>query len=226
LVAVAASAALAAGAWGATRSPLLDVDDVVVAGTAHMTEGEVLGAAGIHHGDAMVDVGTSAAEARLRRLPWVATARVSRSWPGEVDVNISERVPAALAPDLAGSLALVDAQGRVLVWLPAPLPNVTVIEGLAPAGPPGTTMAAPAAGLLAVAAAVPASLRPQVAAVGLDPVDGIRLRLASGARVVVGTADDLAAKLRAAELVLSGVETTGMATLDVRVPATPTIVRG
>src|SRR5262245_46042692 len=93
---VVAVLALGVVAVAATRSPLLDVDQVTVAGTGHTPEQAVLQAAGIRHGDALVGVDLGAAAHRVEELPWVDRAKVSRDWPSTVHIQVTERTVAAI----------------------------------------------------------------------------------------------------------------------------------
>ena len=73
---VAVLAAVLAGAWYITRTPLLDVDHVQVHGSGVTTDEEVLTASGIGSGEPLLEVDTSASAARIRELPWVDSVTV------------------------------------------------------------------------------------------------------------------------------------------------------
>jgi cell division protein FtsQ len=224
LVAVVACASLGVGGWVLTRSPLLDVDRVVVEGAPLTGTAAAVKAGGVRRGTAMVDVDEGAAARRLGVLPWVRSVRVTKEWPGTVRIRVVERTAVAMAANSAGGWALVDGQGRVLTWSPAPAPGILAVAGLPPAGPPGTTLGPGARGLLDVVGAVPMTIRALVANVVVGN-DGINLGLTRGGKILLGGADDVAAKLRTAELVLAGVDTTNLEVLDVRLPTAPTVTR-
>jgi cell division protein FtsQ len=127
------------------QSPLLAVDEVSVRGTAHETVDAVRMAAGVSPGDALLFVDTGAVARGVERLPWVASAKVSREFPNGVTITVTERAPVAWlrrpsapgAPADSGPAALVDATGRVLGDLPGPppgLPELTDAVGLAATG--------------------------------------------------------------------------------------------
>ena len=78
--AVAAVLALVAGAAALTRTPLLDVDELLVRGHVRTPEAAVLAARGLAVGDPILELDEAGAEAAVRALPWVADADVSRSW--------------------------------------------------------------------------------------------------------------------------------------------------
>jgi hypothetical protein len=56
--------------------------------------------------------------------------------------------------------------------------------------------------------------------------DGVSLRLIAGGVVRLGDADDLGAKLRAADTVLREADMTDVCTVDVRVASAPSLTRG
>ena len=66
---------------------------------------------------------------QLAAVPWVATARVSRKWPGTLDVTVTEEQPAARW----GEHGLLNPQGRLFVrqadHIPAGLPRLNGPEG-------------------------------------------------------------------------------------------------
>lgn len=224
IVSVLVGAVLVLAAWGATRSPLLDVDQIAVVGAPQTGAPAVVKAGRLHRGDAMFDIDETAVERRLRALPWVRSAAVRKEWPGTLRVQVRERTAAAVLPDTGGGWALVDVDGRVLTWSGTPLPGLLVIAGMPLAGPPGTTLAPAARGLLDVARVLPADLRPLVASATIE-AGGISLGLLSHGTILLGEPVGLDEKLRAAALVIAGVDLTNLAVLDVRLPAAPTVTR-
>jgi cell division protein FtsQ len=224
LVALLTVAGGAGAGWAATRSPLLDIDHVVVDGASHTGTGTAARAIGVDPGQPMLDVDGGAVARRLRALPWVRSVSVRKDWPGTLRVELVERSAVAVTPNVSGGWALVDGSGRVLSWSAAPPPGTLVVAGFPPAGAPGSTLPLAADGLLAVVQGLPVGLRPKVTTVVVDPA-GINLGLATGGTVRLGAPEDLAEKLRAAAMVLDGVDTTDLAVLDVRLPATPTVTR-
>lgn len=221
---IAASVALLSAAWGTTRSPLLDVDRLVVDGAVHTPESVVQAAASVAPGEAMTDVDRTGAARRLSRLPWVLWADVRRDWPATVRVRLVERTPIAVTRDDAGDWALVDRTGRVLERAAAPPPGLPVVEGVPAAGVPGSRLSAVATDTLEVAAQLPPGLAPRVVAVALGSA-GVELRLRPQGVVLVGTAEGAGDKLQAAHTVLGAVDGRTVATLDVRVPNTPVLTR-
>lgn len=211
-------------AWGLSRSPLLDVDHVRVTGDVHMNPAQITSASGIHKGMAMFDVDGGDAAARLRGTPWILRARVERHWPATVTIAVVERLPVAAVPAKSG-VAIVDTTGRVLVTVPTAPPNLPVLLGLPPAGPASSRIGGRGADLLAVALAMPPAVAQRVTAVVAADGGQVELRLKPSGVVRLGPPDQLADKMLAAQTVLTQVDLTRLAVLDVRVPASPAITR-
>jgi len=228
LVGVTAVVALtAAGSWVVTDSPFLDLDRVVVEGTAQTTPTEVRFASGLRLGQALLYVDEVAARRSVENLPWVRVAAVSRHWPGEVRIRVVEREPVAVAPAEGAAAALVDSEGRVLAWTDAPPPGLPVLAGLPPAGPAGSTLPAEGVATLAVAVAMPAELRART--VGVAPAAGangeVEMSLTPAGTVRLGRPEDLDRKFTAIRAVLAQVDVRNMAVLDVRRPDNPVLTR-
>jgi cell division protein FtsQ len=221
LTAVAAVLLFTGATWTTTRSALLDVDHIEVSGGSIVTPAEAMAGAGLRSGQPMVSVDAAAAERRLRRLPWVATATVERAFPNTVRIELTERVAVATATRPAGGWVLLDRSGRVLAEQPdraAGLPQVNGAGGTPAAGETLDT-ARPA---LDVVAALPEAIRREIHSVNLD---GEAVTLHMGARQIrIGPPTQLAAKVAALGVLLERVGGRSVAVLDVRVPQAPVVV--
>jgi cell division protein FtsQ len=220
--------ALGVVAVAATRSPLLDVDSVTVAGTAHTSQQAVLRAARIDHGDALVGVDLGAAARRVEELPWVDRARVTRDWPSTVHIVVTERSVAAIVQVTEERAALVDARGRVLSiepWAPDPAAAggaaPLVLTGIQGRVLEGEQLSGDARDALEVAIALRERLPGVVASVSTD----LDADLVEGGAIRFGSTGQLEAKVTAAKTVLSDVDVSCLDTLDVRVPGSPALTR-
>lgn len=225
LLILAGFLAVALLAFGLSRSPFLDVDHVRVTGAVHMTPAQITSASGIHKGMAMFDVDGSDAAARLRATPWVLRAKVERHWPATVTIAVVERLAVAAVPSQSG-VAIVDTTGRVLVNAPTAPPNLPMLLGLPPAGPASSRIGGRGGDLLAVALAMPPQVAQRVTAVVAADGGQVELRLKPSGVVRLGPPDQLADKMLATQTVLTQVDLSHLAVLDVRVPASPAITRG
>lgn len=212
-----AVAVLLAVAYGVTRSPLLAIDTLRVRGTSHLTPQQVLDAAGVHDGDAIVWIDTGAAVAGIESLPYVRDASLARELPHTVRITVHERVPSAWVDGPAGKV-LVDRTGRVLETVDAPPPGIPQLLGASSIPPPGGTIdaqgAARVAGALNSLAAAATST--------VEHTDrGIVLHLVAGTEIRMGEATQIKTKLAAALAVLGALDGQPVSYVDVSVPTNP-----
>jgi cell division protein FtsQ len=223
LAALAGFITVAAGAWFVAHSAVFDVDVVEVTGAVNQPTAEILAAAGVQPGDALVWVDGGDIANAVAALPWVAGVTVERHVRhGRVVVSVTERKPVATVATPDG-LLLVDADGWVLAWAPE-TGGLPVIQDVV-AGVPGTRLAPADRSPVAVAAALPPGLASNVA--DLRPLaDGtMELVLRGGGVVHLGVPDDLPIKVRTLQTVLANVDLTCLATVDVAVPDTAVLTR-
>jgi len=204
------------------HTPLLDVRHATVLGARHTGAQAVLEAAGLAEHPPLIDVDPSAAATRVQRLPWVAHAQVVRHWPDAVTVIVTERAVLASVARPGGGVALVDASGRVLAWQRATPPGLLLVAPVDP-GRPGTVLARSARPALEVAAAMAASLSARVLQVTVDSRGAVRLDLGGGVSAVLGSTQELQAKLSSLASVLAGAPVSGPAVIDVTDPAEPAV---
>lgn len=210
--------------WGITRTPVLDVDHLRVTGTSHTAPDTITAAGGLHRGMAMFDVHAGTARHRIQAVPWIERAHVRREWPATVVVEVEERKPVAALPG-QGGVSVVDRAGHVLAVGPTPPAGLPALVGLPPAGVPGTRIGGAARDLLAVAEAMPSAVVARVAGVATAEGGQVELRLRPSGVVRLGRPDQLSEKMLATETVLTQVDLSRLAVLDVRVPSSPAITR-
>jgi cell division protein FtsQ len=114
-------------------SDRLKVGRVDVRGSHFLSEGEVRELLGPAVGENILLIDIEALKARLRSSPWVADARVGRTLPDTLNVEIRERVPLALAE--CERLYLMDGDGGLIdIYGPRTaafdLPIVRGLQGL------------------------------------------------------------------------------------------------
>lgn len=215
--------ALVAAAVAALRSPLLDVDRVVVVGARHTGSETVVAASGVRHRVPLGSVPLAATSRRVADLPWVDRATVRRVWPGTVRISVTERRPVAQIRAPAEGWLLVDRSGRLLDRETALRTDLVTVSGQPPVGP-GTWLAVRWLDRLRVAAALPADVTPQVMTVLADG-SGVSLQLRSGASVVLGRPSDLVAKLEALRTLLAQPDQACFAAINLGVASAPALTR-
>jgi len=212
--------AVLVGCWALLHSRAFSARVVTVVGAVHTPASEIIAAAGLADHPPLIDV-TSAATARLERLPWVAQATVTREWPDGVRIHVVERSPVAAVSD-GGRWMLVARSGKVLARVAAPPAAVVHVSSPAAPGLPGTTMpsARPA---LQVAASLPVAFKSQVASVDAGPRGTVTLHLTSGLTVDLGSTAELERKYEDIAAILAGAKLTSGDVIDVAAPAAPIV---
>ncbi len=103
--------------WVFRRLDFFRIRRVEIAGLQYLAPAKVVDALALDSKASVFD-DLSAAGRRVRALPGVVSAQVSRRLPGTLEVVVVEAVPVALAPR-NGGLALLDASGKILPFDPA-----------------------------------------------------------------------------------------------------------
>jgi cell division protein FtsQ len=236
---VLAAVAVVVLALAATRTPLLDVDHVLVTGVDGARAEAVRGAAAVTPSQPLVSLDTEAVSDRVEDLPWVASAQVSRSWPATVRVRVTEREVVAAVQVTDAHVALVDADGYVVAIergaVEAPdgggdpeaggdgggAAGALVLTGIEGPIAEGRRLDRDARDAVTVAVAVAERMPDTVASVSTD----LDAELVAGGVVRFGSTEDLDEKVTAVKTVLSDVDMACMALLDVRVPGSPALTR-
>jgi len=125
------SAVVLLGGWELARlaatASLFTVREIRFQGLVHASEKDLLAAGHLARGANLWELDLSAATRGMYTNPWVASARLSRHFPGTVEVEIVEHRPRAEVQ--LGALYLVDDLGsafkRAAPGDPADLPLVT-----------------------------------------------------------------------------------------------------
>ena len=216
-------------AWVLLGSSWLAVDRVQVVGAVRLSAAEVERAVAVGSGTPLARVDTGAAERRVAALPPVLAVEISRSWPGTLRVEVTERTPVAGVVGAAGSagaagaagavgsagvsaadgVQLIDAAG-VLFGAERTLPaGLVALRVEAPGPQDPTTRAA-----LQVNADLPVALRQRVRAITARSPSAVELVLDDGRQVVWGAPGGTATKAAAALVLLR----TDSTVIDVSAP--------
>ena len=203
---------LVVGLWLVYFSSYLSVKGVDVRGTSLLSSDQVRQAAAVPSGDALARVDVDRIRTRVEALAAVRSADVSREWPDQVRIDVTERVPVAVV-EIAGQLRGMDEDGVVFrdyAQAPPGLPRVQT-------GADTSSDALHEAAL--VVGALPADLAAKVDHVEATTVDEITLALRDGRTVRWGSSADSDVKAEVLARLLVAVDAQ---TYDVSVPGTPT----
>jgi hypothetical protein len=155
MVAVGTAAVLAVGvAVGSLYSPAFELRHVRVTAAGTVSRPEVLAVSGLSRPRPLIEVDTAAVARRLDGVAALGGARVRRSWPSSLQIQVSVRTALAVVarsasePGVAPAWATVDATGRILADLATAPSGLPVVAGVGPVPAPGgwlTGSAGPAA---------------------------------------------------------------------------------
>ena len=238
--------ALVAAAIGSLFSPLTDVDRILVTGAEGTgAEGarveELVAASGVEIGEQLLTVDLADVRDRLRALPGLSSATVTREWPATIRIRVLEERPAVVV-DTGAVAAVVSSTGRVLSLGPSSA-DADDGAGTDPASPdaallPRLELDDVASDELAVGDDLPdrvlvaatvfermsSGARAELPLARLDAGGSLTLPLGDG-NVIFGPVEDVPEKLAAVESLLTQVVRDCMSTMDVREPARPTVAR-
>jgi len=202
--------------WLLFGSTLLAVQRVEVRGVHRASVAAVRAAVQGEVGHPMALISPQAAATRVTAVPLVRSARVVRSWPSTLVVEVVEREPIAAVP-AAGGVSLVDGDGVVIASAaraPAGLPLLDV--DLARAGAPALRAAR------RVSDDLPPALATTVRRISAASPDAVQLTLTDGSSVAWGSADAGSRKAQA----LAAVHPAALpspVSIDVSSPDTPAV---
>lgn len=212
VVALVVLVVLVAGSiWAVYFSSFLAVQGVEVTGADAVSDRAIRRAAAVPAGEPLARVDLDRVRSRVEALAEIRSADVTRHWPDQVLVTVTERVAVAVV-EMGGRIRGMDDQGvifRDYAQAPPGLPHVqtstdTRSEALREAAK--------------VVGALPTALAATVDHVEVETVDQIALVLKDGRRVVWGSADESSEKAQVLAVLLKQ----PAQTYDVSVPGQPT----
>jgi cell division protein FtsQ len=219
LAIVMLAAVVGGGAWF-VQSPLLAVEDIGLYGVQRSDAAAILEQAGVVPGIPMVRVHPGRVEALLDADPWIADARVDRTFPHTVEIQVRERSVAAGLQDGEGWM-LLSADGLVLG------PSAHVPDGAAlllfgdvDPGPPGDITGDPMVmGAIEFVAALSGAMRSGAV---LEIRDGELWARTESVHVRLGVPLDMIAKASALQAVLADGVPAG-SVIDLIAPSRPAL---
>lgn len=193
-------------------TPIMSARNVLVTGSAAVSQEEVLAAAAVPPGEPLLQINTDTVAERVATIRRVASARVQREYPSTLRITVVERVP-VVVKDYPDGPHLFDRDGVDFATAPPPnlLPYLDA-DNPGPNDPP--TKAA-----LEVMLALPPDVVSQVGRIAAPSVASISLTLTDGRTVVWGTTDRTDEKA----LKLAALLTQPGQTYDVSSPDLPTV---
>ena len=207
-----------------SKSSLLDVDEVVVVGVDSQLEELIVTVANIPKSKPLLEIDTQAISTRIKKIPSVRDAKVSRSFGGKVTISVMLREPSVLLSNL-GQWFLIDLDGRVLERVPELPPNLEypIVEGNFDNLKVGEWVPDQALFAIELAANLPPVLLADISFVSLS--EGIELILFGEGKILFGDDQALVSKILAASTILDQVDLAELIHIDVRTPDKPVLCR-
>jgi cell division protein FtsQ len=212
LVGLLAVAAVVGAVWLVFFSSVLAASGTEVTGADALPERLVVETAEVPLGVPLARVDLDAIEARVEGLAAVESVEVSRGWPDQVRIDVTERTPVA-AVQWVGRWRGLDRSGVLFRDYDRRPPALPVVRMRA-----STPVEALAEGA-AVVSTLPDELLGRVEAFDVRSIDDITFRLKGGAEVVWGSAEYSEAKAEVLGILL---DQRDAATYDVSAPGRPT----
>jgi cell division septal protein FtsQ len=214
------------GIWVLLHSSLLQVKHLEVSGVRRVDPGEVAARAkiGTHANVWLLD--THAIEQRVETIPYVLTARVHRTLPANVSIEVTERKPDGCVRGTDGLALTVDGAGRVLERGCA-AGSVAYLPHAVSAAAPGRFLNDPELAQLQRDAHALANSGERLKDFRHDQYGQLEASLADGIRIRFGDEAELDRKQRLIGPILAslGARIGGVTTIDLRAPATPVVER-
>lgn len=178
-------------AYLVARAPAFEVHEVTVTGLVQLSADRVASEAGVPDGTPLWRVSSANVSARVQADPMVASVRVSKHWPDQLEIAVTERVPivSVVMPD--GRFAEVDATGTVMRVDRALRVDRPLVTGAGTALAPRAVVQS--RGLTrAIAVAVAVGTRPslEVSEIHIAAQDTILVYLSDGTPVDFGVAGE------------------------------------
>ncbi len=217
LLALVALALVVGGVWLVFFSSTTSVKGGVVRGVDVLSEREVLRAARVPVGVPVATVDLDAVQARVEQLAPVREAEVSRAWPDQIAIEVTER-EAVVAVEREGAWRGVDEQGVVFRDFPDQPKGLPVVAMSA------TTSVEALAEAAQVVGALPPDILQRVERLEVGSIDRIALLLRGGVTVNWGSADQGEDKARVLQVLLDQ-KGPASTVYDVTAPGRPTVRR-
>ena len=190
IVPIAAVLLIAAMVWVVWFSSLFEARSVRVEGNSQASIDQIVAAAQVPLGTPLARIDTDAIRDRVREVPPVADATVTRSLTGVIGISVTERVGVYVI-SVGSQYLLVDSTGMGFLTVdsvPEGLPAVTLTVDHTPES---TRLMADAA---VIVQALPDSVRTQMSWMGAQTPDTFTIGLASGSEILWGSAEDSSLK--------------------------------
>ena len=212
-------AAISTGAWMLVRSRVFSLQKIDIVGTSVVSKQAVVDASGLHIGQSALGINLGTIAARVRAVPGIEDARVTREGSLGIKIVVVER-RAAIEVQGSGQKWFLDQAG---IQIPTGQNDGTLPIVDLPANIDIASFSVTDEGnVLAIWAQMPKAMRAQLVSFSLLADHSVAFDLGA-TTVVFGTADQISQKLLAVQLVTKRVaaDHRKVTRIDVRAPSRP-----
>jgi cell division protein FtsQ len=195
LIAIASVLTLVVGGSILIQSPLFSVKEVNVTGVHYTDAAAVQAVADSLRGQPLYRADLGKAQDELLLQPWVRRARIVRTWPRSVTIDIAERTPVAAVQSEDSQWRVIDVEGRVLALTLGKPKDFMEVKGDPALVAVGETVSAPMISGARLAEMLPGRLKAVTARVIVGGDGAVALDITPRGKILLGTIDDLRAKL-------------------------------
>ncbi len=195
LIAIVTVLTLIIGGSILIQSPLFSVKEVNITGVHYTDPVAVQAVADSLRGQPLYRADLGKAQDDLLLQPWVRRARIVRTWPRSITIDIAERTPVAAVQSEDSQWRVIDVEGRVLaLTLGKPIDFMEVKGDPAPVAV-GETVSEPMISGARLAEMLPGRLKAITTRVIVGGDGAVALDITPRGKILLGTIDDLRAKL-------------------------------
>jgi cell division protein FtsQ len=195
LIAVATVLTLIIGGSILIQSPLFSVKEVKVTGVRYTDAEAVQEVANSLQGQPLYRADLGQAQDAILLQPWVRRVRIVRTWPRTITIDIAERTPVAAVQAEDQNWRVIDVEGRVLALTQGKPIDFIEIKGDPAPVPVGETVSEPMISGARLAEMLPGRLKAITTRVIVGGDGAVALDIAPRGKILLGTIDDLRAKL-------------------------------
>jgi cell division protein FtsQ len=216
LVAIGSLVVLLIGGSLVLQSPLFSVREVQVDGVHFADKDAIQSVANSLYGQPLYRLDLAKAKDEILLQPWVRRVRIVRTWPRSVTVDVAERTPVGAVPMEDGQWRVIDIEGHVLAVTEGQPRDFMAIEGDPTPVGVGQTVSAPMISGARLAESLPGRLKTITTKVKVGGDGAVALDISPKGRILLGTIDDLRAKLISVLTYLDSCPGVQFETLDAR----------
>jgi cell division protein FtsQ len=216
LVAIGTLLVLLIGGSLVLQSPLFSVRQVQVDGVHFADKEAIQAVANSLYGQPLYRLDLAKAKEEILLQPWVRRVRIVRTWPRSVTLDVAERTPVGAVPMEDGQWRVIDIEGHVLAVTEGQPRDFMAIEGDPTPVGVGQTVSAPMISGARLAESLPGRLKTITTKVKVGGDGAVALDISPKGRILLGTIDDLRAKLISVLTYLDSCPGVQFETLDAR----------